>query len=147
MSAGWKRLARPSRAGDTARAHPGGPIRDQELLEFAWEVLNVARDNKALVMTQKGVIINANPRMTELFGRSLGELIGRSIRDFLPGPTDPTTETVRRWEAMLERSPRHTIAVEVTREPLSRRRKDVGVYAIRDLRERHATAEQLQRQS
>ena len=147
MSAGWKRLARSSRARDTARAYPGGPFGDQELLEFAWEALNVARDNKALVMTQKGIIINANQRMTELLGRSSIELIGRNIRDFLPGLSDPTTETVRRWEAALQRSAGGPIAVEVTREPLSTRHKDLGVYAIRDLRERHATAEQLQRQS
>ena len=47
---------------------------------------------------------------------------------------------------MLKVATGEAIAVEVTRQTLAARIRNIEVYAIRDLRERHATAERLARQ-
>ena len=41
-------------------AEPHAPAREQELLDTVWEGLNIARDNKALVIVKQGTIININ---------------------------------------------------------------------------------------
>ena len=53
----------------------------------------------------------------------------------------------KRWETTLKRASGRPIPIEVLRQPLSARLSSVEVYAIRDLRERRQTTEQLQRQS
>ena len=56
MPGSWKRLGRATRRAirsvEAADAHV--PTRDQELLDTVWEGLNIARDNKALVMVTLG---------------------------------------------------------------------------------------------
>ena len=66
MPESWKRLDRPTSqairsvksAPSAAEAH--APAREQELLDTVWEGLNIARDNKALVIVKQGAIININ---------------------------------------------------------------------------------------
>jgi len=152
MPGGWKRRRRPTRrairsVGSAAGvAGPHASAREQELLDTVWEGLNIARDNKALVMVTQGAIININQLAAELFGCSLAELKGINIGELVVGA--PTQRSAgKHWETTLKRSTGRPIPVEVTRQPLSARLSGVEVYAIRDLRERRQTAEQLQRQS
>ena len=122
-------------------------IHDRELLEAVWEALNVARDNKALAIVRQGTIVNINALAAQLCERSSNELIGKSLADLLDGVSPPRSRANERWETALKTASGRPIAVEVTRQPLGSRLEDFDVYAIRDLRQRHAAAEQLQRQS
>jgi len=96
-------------------------------------------------MVTQGAIINVNQLAAELFGCSLAELKGMNVAEFVVGAHQSSVG--KHWETTLKRSTGRPIPVEVTRQPLSARLSGVEVYAIRDLRERRQTAEQLQRQS
>jgi PAS domain-containing protein len=113
-------------------------INDRELLEAVWEALNVARDNKALAIVRQGTIVNINALAAQLCERSSNELIGKSLADLLDGVSPPRSRAVERWETALKTASGRPIAVEVTRQPLGSRLEDFDVYAIRDLRQRHA---------
>jgi diguanylate cyclase (GGDEF)-like protein len=97
-------------------------------------------------MVTHGTIININQIAAELFDRSLGEPRGKNIAEFM-ADAQIQRSTHQRWETTLKRAVGRPIPVEVTRQPLTARLNSVEVYAIRDLRERRQTAEQLQRQS
>src|SRR6476660_7346798 len=114
-----------------------------DLLDVVWEALNVARENKALVMACDGTIININALGANLFGTSLARLKGREIKQLLQVPQGSSA----RWETTFVREGRPPIPIEVTRQSLSSTFADVEIYAIRDLRERRATADQLRRQA
>ena len=152
MPGSWKRLGRPTRQAirsvksAPSAADPHVPAREQELLDTVWEGLNIARDNKALVIVKQGAIININQLAAELFGCSLAELKGMNVAEFVVG-AHTQRSAGKRWETTLKRPSGRPIPVEVMRQPLSARLSSVEVYAIRDLRERRQTAEQLQRQS
>jgi diguanylate cyclase (GGDEF)-like protein/PAS domain S-box-containing protein len=113
------------------------------------EGLNVARDNKALVVTADGVIIDINRLALQLCGRSRAELIGKSATDalFQGTPAEHCRPQIQRWETVLETASGTRIAVEVVRQPLGTSLHGVLVYAIRDLRERHEAAEERDRQN
>jgi PAS domain S-box-containing protein len=115
----------------------------------AWEALNVARDNKALVFAKAGTILKVNQQFSQLCGRSLAELIGKTIwAEFLGPPLAPDTEaTTDRWETTLTTASGNPVAVEVVRQPLTTRLRDVAVYAICDLRERYEATEERHRQT
>ena len=130
-----------------ARGAAVASIHDRELLEAVWEALNVARDNKALAIVRQGTIFNINSLAAQLCECSSRELIGKSLAELLDGVPPPRSRANARWEAALKTVSGRPIAVEVTRQPLGSRLEDFDVYAIRDLRQRHAAAEQLQRQS
>jgi diguanylate cyclase (GGDEF)-like protein/PAS domain S-box-containing protein len=115
----------------------------EDLLDVVWEALNVARENKALVMACGGTIININRLAAELSGTSLSGLKGTRVTELLSGPPP---DAAARWQTTFEREGTRPIPIEVTRQLLSGA-VDVEIYAIRDLRERRATAEQLQRQA
>ena len=122
-------------------------IQGVEPLAPIWEALNIARENKALVMARQGTIINVNGLAAELCGRPLSGLSGTKISELLTGSQSSKSAASERWQTVLNRASPRPIPVEVTRQPLNAPFGDVSVYAIRDLRERRATAEQLQRQS
>ena len=115
------------------------------LLDAVWEALNVARDNKALAIVREGAICNINALAAQLCERAASELIGKRLTDLLDGTPPP--RTFERWETTLRTASGGAIAVEVTRQALGRHLRELDVYAIRDLRQRQAAAEQLQRQS
>jgi diguanylate cyclase (GGDEF)-like protein/PAS domain S-box-containing protein len=122
---------------DQPRGHEG-------LLEVVWEALNVSRENKALLMASSGTIVNINRLAAELSGASLAGLKGTRVTNLLRAPP---SAAMARWETTFEREGMRPIPIEVTRQSLSGAFADVEIYAIRDLRERRATADQLQRQS
>jgi diguanylate cyclase (GGDEF)-like protein/PAS domain S-box-containing protein len=113
------------------------------LLDVVWEALNVARENKALVMACGGTIINCNALAADLCSTSLPRLKGRTVEQLLQVPQGSSA----RWETTFERDGMRPIPIEVTRQSLSGALADVEIFAIRDLRERRATAEQLRRQA
>ena len=150
MSKGWERRARRNRGAGPcgAATQTGTPQSDRPpghegLLDVVWEALNVARENKALVMACGGTIININRLAAELCGASLPTLKGARVAELLRAPP---SAAAARWETTFERQGMRPIPIEVTRQSLSGAFADVEIYAIRDLRERRATAEQLQRQ-
>jgi PAS domain-containing protein len=117
---------------------------DRDLLHAIWQALNIARDNKALVVARDGVIININQLASQLCGCSGQELIGRRvITELFEGPRYPAAAS-ERWETELTAASGARIPVEVTREPLGTRLQELEVYAIRDLRERRGTAAQIE---
>src|SRR5258705_7172324 len=89
------------------------------LLEAVWDALNVARDNKALLLVQQGTIVNLNGLAAELCGRSFHDVKGRSITDLLQDASPSVA--MERWQTELEAAWGTPIAVEVTRQPLSTR--------------------------
>ena len=144
----WKRTRpRPLRdeVGVTAAKTNASAQRNQAVLDAIWEALNIARDNKALVIARAGTIINVNRLVSQLCERSLDQLVGRRIAtELFDGPSAPAAE---RWEAMLKTSSGSRIGVEVIRQSLDAHLPELEVYAIRDLRERHKEAEEQARQS
>ena len=68
------------RLRSAAPAHRRRPAADrQEILEAALEALHVARDNKAIVVTRAGVIIDINERALHLCGRDREDILGRLV--------------------------------------------------------------------
>lgn len=112
----------------------------QDILDAIWETLNIARDDKALVIARAGTIININPQAARLCGRSVEELVGGKVTAEL---FDGSSETaVGRWETALKTPAGDLIAVEVIRQALGAHLPEIEVYAIRDLRDRHKGAAQ-----
>ena len=154
MLNGWKGLASVAlrfavrlqgrRASSVARK-----ASDQELLDAVLEALNIARDNKALVVAREGTIININKLASQLCGRSQEELAGKSvtIELFEQAPAQYCGAPIERWETALKTASDGPIAVEVVRQPLGTRLAGVEVYAVRDLRERREAAEERDRQN
>ena len=93
------------------------PAADPKLLDAVWEALNVARDNKALVLARQGTIVNINGLAAELCGRSVHDVNGSSIADLLEDA--PTSVAIERWQTGLKAASGASMAVEVTRQPLS----------------------------
>ena len=154
MMKSWEQRSRPCRRNSiphttavTATARPTAVIPGVELLDVIWEALNIARENTALVMARQGTIINVNGLAAELCGQPFSGLSGTSVGELLTGSQSSNSGASERWETVLNRVSLRPIPVEVTRQPLNAPFGDIAVYAIRDLRERRATAEQLQRQS
>lgn len=144
----WKRL----RSGPLHRVvQPSGAmhVHDQELLHAAWEALNVARDNKALVLAKDGNIVNLNRLFSQLCGRSLPQLAGRNVLTELFDGSPPQSRDGAngRWQASLTTASGGSIPVEVICQSLGIRLQGIDVYAIRDLRERHEAALERERQA
>ena len=77
-SLAWRQAMRLSRA--TARlAARKVRVCDPQLLDVVWESLNIARDNKALVLAKHGTILNINALAQQLCGRSEQELLDTSV--------------------------------------------------------------------
>jgi diguanylate cyclase (GGDEF)-like protein len=117
-----------------------------ELLEVAIGALNVARDNKALVVVRAGAIIDINQRALDLCGFLPDDLLGQSVMSKLFTGSSPPTSTTERWDALLKTQSGETIAIDVVRQPLGAKLPEIEVYAIRDLRERREAAEERERQ-
>jgi diguanylate cyclase (GGDEF)-like protein len=115
---------------------------DHHLLVAVWEALNVARDNKALIVTRDDTIINLNRLACQLCERTPRRLIGKKLSRELPSLLPPRPQDIERWETLLQTASGSQIAVEVTRQPVACRLKGIVVYAIRDLRERQQAAAQ-----
>ena len=139
VSAGRTQLPWPRLVANSAHAGSTEP------LQVALEALNIARDNKALVVTRRGIIIDINQRALELCGYASGALLGQNVMAALfDGP--PPEPTTSRWDTQLKSQSRATIAIEVLRQPLGSKLPDIEVYAIRDLRERREAADERDRQ-
>jgi diguanylate cyclase (GGDEF)-like protein len=113
-----------------------------ELLAVALEALNIARDNKALVVTRAGAIIDINQRALDLCGYCPDALLGKNVVATLFSSPLARAAATDRWETLLKNRGGEPIAVEVLRQPLGNRLPEVEVYAIRDLRERREVAEE-----
>ena len=138
----------------TARARFAWPTRtlgaghtpSAGLLEVALEALNIGRDNKALVVSRHGIIIDINQRALELCGYASRDLIGKHVMAALFDGAPPAPATTR-WNTHLKTRSGETIAIEIVHQPLGAKLPDVEVYAIRDMRERRDAAEERDRQS
>jgi PAS domain-containing protein len=115
---------------------------DQTILRPIWQALNIATDNKALLLARAGSIINANQLFLQLSQRGLAELVDRPVAALFD-----RTEAHERWETLLATASRERIAVEVTRQGLGPDLGEFEVYAIRDLRGRQQALESQERQS
>ena len=140
-------LHRGKRFGWSSRRHrvrhlkaKPSPAADPILLDAVWEALNVARDNKALLLARQNTIVNLNALAGKLCGRSFHDVNGGCITDLLEHV--PPSLAIEHWETGLKAASGTPIAVEVTRQQLNAGLRDIQVYAIRDLRQRHAAAEQ-----
>ena len=141
MSDGF-RLARPGAIG---RGRKSSEIHES-LPQAIWDVLNIARENKALFVAKGGAIVNVNELAAQLCDRTPEELLGGCfISQFLQRQTSQPAATMRRWETELTTASGVRIPVEVTYEPLrTDDLHELEVYAIRDLRERRGAAAQIE---
>lgn len=112
---------------------------ERKLLDVVWEALNVARDNKALLLARQGTIVNVNELASALCGESSRCVNGKCITDLLE---DALPVAMGQWQTRLKVAFGTPIPVEVTSRQLNVGLEDIEVYAVRDLRERHAAAEQ-----
>jgi len=133
----------PHRRGATASAGEARTQHRQAILGPIWQVLNIGRDNKGLLIAQAGRIVNVNPLLLQLCGRSSGELIGREVaREVFA-----CSHAADRWETVLKTAVGAPIAIEVTRQSLALDLGEFEVYAIRDLRARQQALESQARHS
>ena len=88
----------------------------QAILDPIWQALNIGRDNKGLLLAQAGRIINVNPLLLQLCGRTLSELVGREVASELFAPS----LIASRWESLLKTAVGEPIAIEITRQSLAR---------------------------
>ena len=133
------KLGRKSPAVCRTALQPSGATK-AAFLPVVWETLNIARENKALLLARQGTIVNANDICAELLGRQTSKLIGSRLADFVgEGARQETGE--HRWETAVTGSRRRPIPVEITRRTLSPPLADLDVYAIRDLRKRRANGQ------
>ena len=144
-AAAGARFSSSARAHDTR--HEVSTSRQAELLDVALEALNIARDNKALVVARDGIIIDINQRALDLCGHPSGELVGKNVMVALFESPPLQAATTARWETQLKPQSGEPIAVEVVRQPLGGKLAEIDVYAIRDLRDRHEAAEERDRQN
>ena len=123
--------------------------RDYELLNAMLEGLNIARDNKALLVARDGIIISVNERASELCGGSQAQLLGKEVATelFVDTTAQMRDSKIQRWETVLRSASEARIPVEVVRQSLGSTLQGVEVYAIRDLRERREAAEERDRQN
>jgi len=117
---------------------------DDDGLQAIWGALNIARENKALIVTEGDVIINVNELAAQLCERAPHELAGRSISEFLETSQPPAGAPTERFETGLKAASGLRVPVEVTCQPLRTDRHALEVFAIRDLRERLGAAAQIQ---
>jgi len=127
-----------------ARAHTRPAADHQAILDAAIEALNVARDNKAIVVARSGVIIDINPQALRLCGRDREDMLGRLVSLELFSSAPARGSSGQRWETRLK-TKGGTFAIEVQHQALGSRLSDVEVFAIRDLRERYELAEERDR--
>jgi len=117
---------------------------DQELLEAIWEGPHYCTRQQGPYHCERRIIININQLACQLCGRTWDQLVGKSVAQaLLETPSTAHAGTAaERWETLLATVSGPPIAVEVTRQPLGTRLRELEVYAIRDLRERHEAAAQ-----
>ena len=137
----WQRVgSRPllHRRGAAGSA-PTAPRRyPQAILDPIWQALNIGRDNEGLLLAQAGRIINVNPLLLQLWGRSLSELVGREVASELFAPS----LTASRWESLLKTAVGEPIAIEITRQEFAADLGQFEVYAVRDLAREQALESQ-----
>ena len=139
----WQRIkARSPQPRPGVTRSNGQQGHDQTILRPIWQALNIATDNKALLLARAGSIINANQLFLQLSQRGLAELVDRPVAALFD-----RTEAHERWETLLATASRERIAVEVTRQDLGPDLGEFEVYAIRDLRGRQQALESQERQS
>ena len=141
-SSGFRSAGRLLAAAASMARHSGASNHDGQFLEVVWEALNVARDNKALIIARDDRIIKVNRLACELCGQSLHQLVARRASSELFSVAPPRGQGIERWEATLLSDSGNQIAVEVTRQPIGGSQQGIEVYAIRDLRERLEVAAQ-----
>lgn len=84
----------------TAWQHP--PDQGEDLLRVALEALNIARDNKALVVVRAGAIIDINKRGLDLCGFLRDDLLGKNVMSALfAGPAQPRPAAAC-WRTLLK---------------------------------------------
>jgi diguanylate cyclase (GGDEF)-like protein/PAS domain S-box-containing protein len=140
----WQRVgSRPLLHRRGASSLAGKGAQQQAILGPIWQALNIGRDHKGLLIARAGRIINVNPLLLQLCGRSSGELAGREVASELFA----CSQAADRWETVLKTAAGEPIAIEVTRQSLAPELGEFEVYAIRDLRVRQQALESQARHS
>jgi diguanylate cyclase (GGDEF)-like protein/PAS domain S-box-containing protein len=95
--------------------------------------------SEGIVISQDGIIVNVNRRVSELCGRPLDDLAGKSVSGDLLDQLSFDATVADRWatEALIKAPGDTLIPVEVIRRPFRSGLRGNEVYAIRDLTERH----------
>ena len=109
------------------------------------ELVNATTE--ALVLAERGVIVDANRRAVELWGNPLEDLIGKQVFGDLLTGTAPSgvPDDVFTLETYLRAAGSAVIPVEIVRQPLRSSSRANEVYAISDLRPLIQTTERLRR--
>ena len=104
---------------------------------------------EGILITEGGVILEANRAYARIFGYELSEMLGRSVLDFA---APESVETVRAkvasgteeiYEAVAYRKDGTRIRIEINGRPSTYRGRAVRVTAIRDVTERRRAEESL----
>ncbi len=111
----------------------------------AGELVNAS--SQALVLADDGIIVDANRRAIELWGRPLQELIGKPVFGGLLDGYRPHTSTneIFSFETFMKPAQRAAIPVEIVRQPLHTAMRANEVFAISDLRPLIETTDRLRR--
>jgi len=104
---------------------------------------------EGIVISEKGIIIDANERIAEMLGYTADELIGMKVSDFVaPESRDLVRERImsgykRPYEHLSLRKDKKILTVEVRGQAIPYEGRIVRVTAIRDITERKAAEEAL----
>ncbi len=116
---------------------------DRQLRENASARMRIFGDSaiEALVMTQNGIIVDANHSFLKMIKGETATISGVDfIETWLPDASPAFRDGAEHYtETSLALSPGHTIPVEVIRRdlPADEFSEDAVIYALRDLRERY----------
>ena len=132
------------------RKHAEGQLRESEaryrlLTEAAFE---------GVFIHDKGILIEANPALTRIFGYELDELVGRNLMDFIP--TDASraviaeklaTNSHERYEVTVARKDGRLLTALVTGRDTTYKGKPARVTTVQDVTEQKRTEATLRRQA
>lgn len=107
---------------------------------------------EGVCISDQGRVLDANPRLAQMTGYSLPEILGRSVLDFVaPSHRERAaayleTFTEEPFESLFVRRDGSEFPVECRARPLPFGGRSVRVTAVRDITERKRTEMQVQRQ-
>jgi PAS domain S-box-containing protein len=140
----------PTPAGGKPKGRAGGPSEEalRESEEKYRTVVNSANDGIAII--QDEVIQFANPRLAEMGGRPLEEIVNRPFADFLGQEVLREVQTIHagrmngesvpsKYELLLHRKNGDFLFVEVNSSLISYRNRQAALIIIRDSTERKRT--------
>jgi PAS domain S-box-containing protein len=98
---------------------------------------------EGVLIHEHGIILDANPSITRIFGYELSEVLGRNVLEFVPDPDDRglvrdhmQSDSGEAYEISAQRRDGSRVAVEIIGRSAPYQGRNVRVASVRDITER-----------